>query len=72
MTLRHRFRHEVQAYGFLGPALLLLGLLMVYPLLQVLRMSLYEVNLRKEVWVGLGNYTALFSGRPPSSRWAAW
>jgi multiple sugar transport system permease protein len=59
MTLRHRFRHEVQAYGFLGPALLLLGLLMVYPLLQVLRMSLYEVNLRKEVWVGLGNYTAL-------------
>ena len=59
MTLRHRFRHEVQAYGFLGPALLLLGLLMVYPLLQVLRMSLYEVNLRKEVWVGLGNYTTL-------------
>jgi multiple sugar transport system permease protein len=59
MTLRHRFRHEVQAYGFLGPALLLLGLLMVYPLLQVLRMSLYEVNLRKEVWVGLGNYAAL-------------
>ncbi len=59
MTLRHRFRHEVQAYGFLGPALLLLGLLMVYPLLQVLRMSLYEVNLRKEVWVGLGNYSAL-------------
>ena len=59
MTLRHRFRHEIQAYRFLGPALLLLGLLMVYPLLQVLRMSLYEANLRKEVWVGLGNYTAL-------------
>lgn len=59
MPLRHRFRHELQAAGFLGPALLLLGLLMVYPLLQVLRMSLYEANLRKEVWVGLGNYTAL-------------
>ena len=59
MPLRQRFRHEIQACGFLGPALLLLALLMVYPLLQVVRMSLYEVNLRKEVWVGLGNYTAL-------------
>jgi len=59
MPLRQRFRHEIQACGFLGPALLLLALLMVYPLLQVVRMSLYEVNLRKEVWVGLGNYTVL-------------
>ncbi len=59
MPLRHRFRHELQAYSFLGPALLLLGLLMVYPLLQVLRMSVYQLDLRREVWVGLGNYTAL-------------
>jgi multiple sugar transport system permease protein len=59
MTLRQRFRHEIQAYGFLGPALLLLGLLMVYPLAQVVRMSFYEINLRTETWVGLGNYTEL-------------
>jgi multiple sugar transport system permease protein len=65
MTFRHQFRHEIQAYGFLGPALLLLALLMVYPLGQVIRMSFYEIDLRKEIWVGLGNYadllrTALF------------
>jgi multiple sugar transport system permease protein len=56
MTLRQRFRHEIQAYGFLGPSLGLLGLLMVYPLVQVVRMSFYEIKLRSEVWVGLGNY----------------
>jgi len=57
--LRHRFRHELQAYGFLGPALGLLGLLMVYPLVQVIRMSFYEINLRKETWLGLANYTEI-------------
>ena len=59
LTFRHRFRHEIQAYGFLGPALGLLGLLMVYPLGQVIRMSFYEVTLRKEAWVGLSNYVEL-------------
>ncbi len=59
MTLRHRFRREIQAYSFLGPALLLLGLLMVYPLGQVIRMSFYEINLRNETWVGLANYAEL-------------
>ncbi len=59
MTLRRRFRREMQAYSFLGPALALLGLLMVYPLGQVIRMSFYEISLRKEVWVGLANYAEL-------------
>jgi multiple sugar transport system permease protein len=59
MTTRQRFRHEIQAYGFLGPALLLLVLLMVYPLGQVIRMSFYEVTLRKETWVGLANYAEI-------------
>jgi multiple sugar transport system permease protein len=61
MTVRQRFRHEIQAYAFLGPALLLLGLLMVYPLGQVVRMSFYEMNLRKESWIGLGNYAEILS-----------
>jgi multiple sugar transport system permease protein len=61
MTVRQRFRHEIQAYAFLGPALLLLGLLMVYPLGQVVRMSFYEMNLRKENWIGLGNYAEILS-----------
>jgi multiple sugar transport system permease protein len=57
--IRYRFRHEVQAYSFLGPALALLGLLMVYPLFQVTRMSFFEISVRKETWVGLTNYLQL-------------
>lgn len=59
MRFRHRYRHEIQAYGFLGPALVLLGLLMVYPLGQVIRMGFFEATLRKETWVGLANYIEL-------------
>jgi multiple sugar transport system permease protein len=59
MTFRQRFRHEIQAYAFLGPALGLLLLLMVYPLGQVLRMSFLEVLGRRQIWVGLGNYIEL-------------
>jgi multiple sugar transport system permease protein len=58
-TFSRRYRQEIQAYAFLWPALLILGLLMVYPLLQVVRMSFYEVSLQKEVWVGIGNYLQL-------------
>jgi multiple sugar transport system permease protein len=59
LTFRRRYRQELQAYAFLWPALLILGLLMVYPLLQVIRMSFYEVSLQREAWVGLGNYAQL-------------
>jgi multiple sugar transport system permease protein len=58
-SFRRRYRQEIQAYAFLGPALLMLALLMVYPLLQVLQMSFHEVTLQKETWVGLGNYSQL-------------
>jgi multiple sugar transport system permease protein len=58
-TFRRRYRQEIQAYAFLWPALLLLGLLMVYPLLQVIRMSFHEVTLQKETWVGVDNYAQL-------------
>ena len=58
-SFRRRYRQEIQAYAFLWPALLMLGLLLVYPLLQVLRMSFNQVSLQKETWVGLENYAEL-------------
>jgi len=61
MTFRQRYRHEIQAYAFLGPALGLLLVLMVYPLGRVIRMSFYEVSFRKETWVGLVNYAELLA-----------
>ncbi len=59
LTFRHRFRHEIQAYAFLGPALFLLVGLMVYPLGQVVRMSFYDITVRTETWAGVRNYVEL-------------
>jgi multiple sugar transport system permease protein len=57
--LRQRFRHEIQAYAFLGPALCLLLVLMVYPLVQVMRMSFFDITVRTETWAGVANYFEL-------------
>ena len=63
-------RQDVQAYAFLAPALILLVALLVYPLAQVLRMSFFEVTVREDRWVGLGNYTAL--AQSPALAGRAW
>jgi len=63
-------RQDVQAYAFLAPALILLVALLVYPLAQVIRMSFFEVTVREDRWVGLGNYAAL--GQNPAFWQAAW
>ena len=47
--------------SFLWPALLILVALLLYPLGDVIRLSFYDSNLQREVWVGLGNYVALFN-----------
>lgn len=59
LTFRQRYRHEIQAYAFLGPALFLLLALMVYPLGQVIRMSLFDITVRTETWAGVGNFVEL-------------
>jgi len=55
------YREEILAYSFLWPSLLILGALMVYPFVEVVRLSLHDSNLTREVWVGLANYSALLS-----------
>jgi multiple sugar transport system permease protein len=61
LALKRRYREEVLAISFLWPALLVLCGLLLYPLADVVRLSFYESNLQKEVWVGFGNYIALFN-----------
>lgn len=61
IAFRRRFREELLAYSFLWPSLLILGALMVYPLVEVVRLSLHDSNLIRETWVGLANYRALLS-----------
>jgi multiple sugar transport system permease protein len=57
-SFRDRYREELLALSFLWPSLLILAALFAYPLVDVVRLSFYDSNLRRDVWVGLGNYTA--------------
>ncbi|MDU0338278.1 carbohydrate ABC transporter permease [Bosea rubneri] len=61
LTFKQKYREELLALSFLWPALLILVALLVYPLGDVVRLSFYDSNLQREVWVGLGNYVALFN-----------
>ncbi len=58
-SLRQRFRQDLQAYAFLGPALFVLLVLMVYPLGRVIRLSFFDAKIRQETWIGLQNYREL-------------
>jgi multiple sugar transport system permease protein len=59
LALRRRYREEILALSFLWPSLLILIALLIYPLLDVIRLSFYDSNLQRETWVGWGNYAAL-------------
>ncbi len=60
----HRRRLRWQpAYVFLAPALLILGVFIVYPIGQSLWVSLHDwsIGADEQPWVGLGNYRELFA-----------
>ncbi|MGH3083065.1 MAG: carbohydrate ABC transporter permease [Gaiellaceae bacterium] len=56
-------RQSVQALLFIGPALLILGVLIVYPMVRTVIYSFGNLNTRLEVtrWIGFENYTRLFT-----------
>jgi alpha-glucoside transport system permease protein len=56
-------RQGVQALLFIGPAVLLLGVLLVYPMFRTSIYSFANLNSRLEVtrWIGFDNYTRLFT-----------
>lgn len=56
-------RQGVQALLFIGPAVLLLGVLIVYPMFRTSIYSFANLNSRLEVtrWIGFDNYTRLFT-----------
>jgi alpha-glucoside transport system permease protein len=56
-------RPSVQALLFIGPALLILGVLIVYPMIRTVIYSFGNLNTRLEVtrWIGFDNYTRLFT-----------
>ncbi|WP_026369918.1 carbohydrate ABC transporter permease [Kallotenue papyrolyticum] len=68
--VRRRLRHNLTAYLFLLPALLLFGLFAWYPILRGLVISFQRVDLiNPPAWVGLANFRLIF-GDPLF--WRAW
>jgi alpha-glucoside transport system permease protein len=56
-------RQGVQALLFIGPAVVMLGVLIVYPMIRTSIYSFANLNSRLEVtrWIGFDNYTRLFT-----------
>jgi alpha-glucoside transport system permease protein len=56
-------RQGWQALVFIGPALLLLGALIVYPMVRTIIYSFGNTNTRLEItrWIGFDNYTRMFT-----------
>jgi multiple sugar transport system permease protein len=56
---RAGLRERMFPYWLLAPAVLLLAALTVYPLVYIVRVSLYRMTPRGELFVGLGNFLRL-------------
>jgi len=56
--LPSRWEHRVKPYIFIGPAIAVVGLFLVYPAVQTIIFSFADKN--SEAWVGLDNYRVLF------------
>ena len=55
--LPSKWEERVKPYVFIGPAVALVGLFLLYPLVQTIIFSLY--NKTGQEWVGMENYSAL-------------
>lgn len=55
-------RRNLRAFAFLAPALVILGLFVVWPMISALRLSFTDASgFGREEWVGLENYITVFT-----------
>lgn len=55
----HRIKKERSAYIFILPAFLIITLFIFTPLVQGIRLSFFEADLKSRTWVGLQNFSEL-------------
>ncbi|MCA1713469.1 MAG: sugar ABC transporter permease [Actinobacteria bacterium] len=63
-----RWEHRLKPYVFIGPALAVVALFLVFPAVDTIRRSFMDA--RSEQWVGLRNYAAMI--RDANTREAVW
>ncbi|MFC5700626.1 carbohydrate ABC transporter permease [Cohnella faecalis] len=61
MRLRNSFKENMTGYLFIFPQILIFLVFLVYPILEGIRLSLYQINYQSEKFVGLDNYATLFN-----------
>jgi multiple sugar transport system permease protein len=62
MRLRNQSTKEsMTGYLFILPQMLIFLIFLVYPIIEGIRLSLYQINYQTEKFVGLSNYVSLFS-----------
>ena len=63
---RHRLGHIAAPYALLAPAAAVIGVILAYPMYQLVRMSfqkygLFELIRHKGRWIGTANYASIFN-----------
>ncbi|MCM3800285.1 sugar ABC transporter permease [Caldibacillus thermoamylovorans] len=53
-------KENLTGYAFIAPQIILFLIFMVYPIIEGIRLSLFKVSYREEVFVGFENYKQLF------------
>ncbi|SFL98582.1 carbohydrate ABC transporter membrane protein 1, CUT1 family (TC 3.A.1.1.-) [Paenibacillus sp. 1_12] len=62
MRLRnHATKENITGYLFIFPQMLIFLIFLVYPIIEGIRLSLYQINYQTEKFVGLSNYVTLFN-----------
>lgn len=59
-TLLKELNKQKAGYLFVFPQLALFALMMIYPIFEGIRLSLYKITIKKETFVGFDNYIKLF------------
>lgn len=59
--IKDSYKENLTGYLFVAPQILLFLIFLVYPIIEGVRLSLFQINYQDEVFVGLENYRKLFS-----------
>lgn len=61
LSTKNTFRQTTLiGYAFIAPAVILMAIFLVYPIVEALRLSLYNSTLKETTFVGLDNFVKLF------------
>src|SRR5690625_5571648 len=58
---KHIFKENLTGYLFVAPQFILFLVFLVYPIFEVIGLSLFKINYQTETYIGLDNYITLLS-----------